>query len=47
MGEHNWFFPRWLDKITPHLSIEGGEFFAERDRAAAVAPAREPEPAAT
>jgi RND superfamily putative drug exporter len=46
MGEHNWFFPRWLDRITPRVSIEGAEFFAERDRLAAAAPAPEPEPAA-
>jgi len=32
MGEHNWFMPRWLDKVTPRISIEGAEFFAERDR---------------
>jgi RND superfamily putative drug exporter len=47
MGEHNWFFPRWLDRITPHISIEGAEFFAERDRVSAVAaPNATPEPAA-
>jgi len=40
MGERNWFMPRWLDKVTPRISIEGGEFFAERDRI----PDRGPEP---
>ncbi len=33
MGKLNWFMPRWLDKIVPHMSIEGAEFFKERDTA--------------
>ena len=40
VGERNWFMPRWLDKVTPRISIEGGEFFADRDRI----PDRGPEP---
>jgi uncharacterized membrane protein YdfJ with MMPL/SSD domain len=32
MGERNWFMPRWLDRVTPRISIEAAEFFAERDR---------------
>ena len=32
MGKHNWFMPRWLDRLVPHLSIEGAEFFERRDR---------------
>jgi RND superfamily putative drug exporter len=40
MGNHNWYMPRWLDKLVPHMSIEGAEFFAERDRIAQA----EPEP---
>jgi putative drug exporter of the RND superfamily len=40
IGEHNWFMPRWLDKVTPRISIEGAEYFAERDRI----PDRAPEP---
>ncbi len=32
MGKINWWIPRWLDRIVPHVSIEGGEFFAARDR---------------
>ena len=35
IGERNWYMPRWLDKITPHISIEGKEFFSERDAKAA------------
>jgi RND superfamily putative drug exporter len=41
MGKINWFMPRWLDRIVPHVSIEGAEFFRERDAARARAP--EPE----
>ncbi|HEY5286614.1 MAG TPA: MMPL family transporter [Solirubrobacteraceae bacterium] len=31
MGKLNWYMPAWLDKVTPHLNIEGGEFFQKRD----------------
>ncbi|MBV9365363.1 MAG: MMPL family transporter [Solirubrobacterales bacterium] len=40
MGNRNWFMPRWLDRVTPRISIEGAEFFARRDRI----PDRGPEP---
>jgi RND superfamily putative drug exporter len=42
MGKINWYMPRWLDRIVPHLSIEGAEYFAERD--AQAASQREPVP---
>ena len=47
MGRLNWYLPRWLDRTVPHISIEGAEFFAQRDRATVPpAPAApEPEPA--
>ncbi len=32
MGDHNWYMPRWLDRLVPHMSIEGAEFFAARER---------------
>ncbi len=32
MGRVNWYMPRWLDRVVPHLSIEGAEFFQRRDR---------------
>ncbi len=32
MGDHNWYFPKWLDRIVPKISIEGAEFFDQRDR---------------
>ncbi|MGE0066413.1 MAG: MMPL family transporter [Solirubrobacterales bacterium] len=35
MGERAWWLPRWLDRILPHVSIEGEEFFAKRDAEAA------------
>jgi RND superfamily putative drug exporter len=34
MGKLNWYMPRWLDRVVPRISIEGGEFFDQRDRAA-------------
>ena len=44
MGKVNWYMPRWLDRIVPHISIEGAEFFEERDRAAVTTPERDLEP---
>ncbi len=34
MGKINWYMPGWLDRAVPQFSIEGGEFFARRDRRA-------------
>jgi RND superfamily putative drug exporter len=42
VGDHNWYLPRWLDRLVPRVSIEGAEFFAGRDTASAAA--REPAP---
>jgi RND superfamily putative drug exporter len=40
LGERAWWIPRWLDRIVPHISIEGEEYFAARDaKLAAAAPA--------
>jgi RND superfamily putative drug exporter len=33
MGKLNWWMPSWLQRIVPHVSIEGAEFFAARDAA--------------
>ncbi len=41
MGKINWYMPRWLERLVPEISIEGAEFFEERDRLALAA--REPE----
>ena len=35
LGRANWWFPRWLDRVVPNFSIEGEEWFRERDRAQA------------
>jgi putative drug exporter of the RND superfamily len=42
LGKAGWWFPGWLDRITPNFSIEGEEWFAERERK----PAEEPSPQA-
>ncbi|HTZ88256.1 MAG TPA: MMPL family transporter [Solirubrobacteraceae bacterium] len=34
MGSVNWWMPKWLERAVPHFSIEGAEFFKERDAAA-------------
>ena len=42
LGKRAWWLPRWMDRIVPHISIEGEEYFAKRDAklaAAATAPA--------
>jgi putative drug exporter of the RND superfamily len=31
LGKWNWYLPRWLDPILPHISIEGAEYFKARD----------------
>jgi RND superfamily putative drug exporter len=35
LGRSNWWFPSWLDRIVPNFSIEGDEWFRQRDAAAA------------
>ena len=30
MGDKCWWIPRWLDKILPQMSIEGGDFFEKQ-----------------
>ena len=44
LGKRAWWLPGWLDRIVPHISIEGEEYFAKRRRrsAAATSPATEP-----
>jgi putative drug exporter of the RND superfamily len=34
MGKVNWWMPKWLQRVVPHVSIEGAEFFATRDAVA-------------
>ena len=35
LGSAGWWFPKWLERVTPNFSIEGDEWFAERERRAA------------
>jgi putative drug exporter of the RND superfamily len=35
MGKFNWYLPHWVDRILPKISIEGAEYFEERDAARA------------
>jgi RND superfamily putative drug exporter len=37
MGKVNWWMPRWLDRVVPHVSIEGAEFFLAREELPAAA----------
>ena len=32
LGKWNWYLPRWLGRILPHINIEGEEFFQARDQ---------------
>jgi RND superfamily putative drug exporter len=34
LGRRAWWLPDWMDRLIPHISIEGEEYFAERDAAA-------------
>jgi putative drug exporter of the RND superfamily len=45
LGRANWWFPHWLDRIVPNFSIEGEEWFRERDAAQAERDAPERVPA--
>jgi len=43
-GRAAWWMPKWLDRVLPPISIEGGDFFDRRD-AERGRPEPEPEPA--
>jgi putative drug exporter of the RND superfamily len=30
MGDRCWWIPKWLDRILPHVNIEGGDFFEKQ-----------------
>jgi RND superfamily putative drug exporter len=36
LGERAWWLPRWMDRVIPHVSIEGEEYFAKKDAEARV-----------
>jgi RND superfamily putative drug exporter len=40
-GRANWLFPKWLDKITPQVSVEPPEVLAEEAGEAPEAPPHE------
>ncbi|HTB71222.1 MAG TPA: MMPL family transporter [Solirubrobacteraceae bacterium] len=42
MGRVNWWMPKWLERVVPHVSIEGAEFFKRRDAATLGGPAELP-----
>jgi RND superfamily putative drug exporter len=31
LGKRAWWLPSWMERIVPHISIEGEEYFARRD----------------
>ena len=31
LGDRAWWLPRWMDRVIPHVSIEGEEYFAKKD----------------
>ncbi|TMK56665.1 MAG: MMPL family transporter [Actinobacteria bacterium] len=31
LGKRAWWLPRWMDRVIPHVSIEGEEYFAKKD----------------
>ena len=39
LGKRAWWLPGWLDRIVPHISIEGEDYFAKRDAEKAAKPA--------
>ncbi len=46
MGKLNWYMPGWLERLLPHISIEGAEFFKARDRRLPIEPKPESKPVA-
>jgi RND superfamily putative drug exporter len=32
LGERNWWLPAWLDRVLPHLNVEGTALHAPRAR---------------
>ena len=43
LGKWNWYLPRWLGRILPHISIEGEEYFKARDKIPPVTQPQAPE----
>ena len=46
LGDRNWWLPAWLERVLPHMRIEGSAGRAAAEERAALEPALpEPEPA--
>src|SRR5262245_19582563 len=43
LGKANWYLPRWLGRILPHINIEGEEYFKARDHIPPVAQLQAPQ----
>ncbi|MDT4892425.1 MAG: putative drug exporter of the superfamily [Pseudonocardiales bacterium] len=46
LGEHAWWIPRWLDRITPNIDIEGSAHLARAEAEDTATPIRTPTGAA-
>jgi RND superfamily putative drug exporter len=46
MGKANWYLPHWVDRLLPHISIEGAEYFEKREHRRVAGPERDREPVA-
>ncbi len=31
LGKRAWWLPSWMDRVIPHVSIEGEQYFAKKD----------------
>ena len=45
LGRRAWWLPGWMERLVPHISIEGEDYFAARDARLAAAAAAAEEPA--
>ncbi len=43
LGDRNWWLPRWLDRIIPHVNVEGTEQEVEEILEEETGDGREPE----
>jgi RND superfamily putative drug exporter len=42
LGDRNWWYPAWLERITPHVSVEGHLSSVDAELAAMIEETREP-----
>jgi RND superfamily putative drug exporter len=43
LGDRNWWLPRWLDRIIPHINVEGSEAEVDEEIERELGEPREPE----